>query len=52
MIDFLIGFFFAGGGRSSPPETETERRERLRAMLVLSGFAVPIAAIVIGMLVA
>ena len=50
MIDFLIGFLFASGGRSNPAETVSERRERLRAMIVVSALVALIAAIIIATL--
>jgi hypothetical protein len=49
VIDFLIGFL-VGGGRSDRAETDLERRERFRAMIVLSGLASLIGAIVIATL--
>jgi hypothetical protein len=49
VIDFLIGFLL-GGSRSNPAETGSERRERLRAMMVLSGLVALIAAIIIATL--
>jgi hypothetical protein len=52
MMDFLIGFLLGGGGRGNPAETESERRERIRAMLVLSALAALIGAIIIAALLA